>query len=373
VRSTADPRVEVFAVEPSAAQLVVRSRYDGDHAVSVGTRTALASVRDGVGAAVVDRLEVDTAYTVAIDGRPAATLRTLPAPPGRFLGRFATVSDLHVGETGFGRAPRLHLSTDAADAHPVVCLRAALTELRDWGAEAVVVKGDLTHDSRAAEYDLAGRLLASCGLPLWVIPGNHDGGNHRHDDGGVHLARHQIVLHEDTIAVELAGLQVVLANTVHPGREHGFAPLDDTHLFELLGRGLPTLLVLHHQLMTTPFPYYLPPGIYGPAANRLLERIVAANPATMVTTGHTHRHRRRRHGPVVISEVGSTKDHPGTWGGYLVYEGGIVQTVRRIMDAEALAWTERTRRSALGAWGRWSPGRLTDRCFTHAWPAGAGG
>ena len=368
--SAADPRVEVFAVEPSAAQLVVRSEHDGDNAVSVGSRSALVSVHDGVGAVVLDGLEEDTSYAVTINGRPATTLRTLPAPPGRFLGRFATVSDMHIGETGFGRAPRLHLSADAASAHPVVCLRAALAELVAWGAEGLVVKGDLTHDSRAAEYDLAGELLAACGLPLWAIPGNHDGGNHRHDDGSVHLARHQIVLHEQTTAADLAGLQVVLANTVHPGREHGFAPIDDARLFELLGQGRPTLLVLHHQLMTTPFPYYLPPGIYGPAAKRLLDRIAATNPATMVTTGHTHRHRRRRHGPVMISEVGSTKDHPGTWAGYLVYEGGIVQTVRRIMEPEALAWTEDTRRSALGAWGRWSPGRLTDRCFTHRWPTG---
>ena len=45
----------------------------------------------------------------------------------------------------------------------------------------------------------------------------------------------------------------------------------------------------------------------------------------------------------MVTEVGSTKDHPGTWAGYLVYEGGIVQTVRRIMDPTALAWTERAR------------------------------
>ena len=87
VRSIADPRVEVFAVEPSAAQLVVRAKYDGDHALSVGTRTALVSVREGAGAAVVDRLDADTAHPVAIDGRQATTLRTLPAPPGRFLSR----------------------------------------------------------------------------------------------------------------------------------------------------------------------------------------------------------------------------------------------------------------------------------------------
>ena len=79
----------------------------------------------------------------------------------------------------------------------------------------------------------------------------------------------------------------------------------------------------------------------------------------MVTSGHTHRHRARRHGPLLVTEVGSPKDYPGTWAGYLVYEGGIVQTVRRVMAPEAIRWTQRTARMFGGAWGRWSPGRLT--------------
>ena len=180
-------------------------------------------------------------------------------------------------------------------------------------------------------------------MPLWVIPGNHDGGNHRHDDGGRLLALHGITLHDRTTELKLGGLRVILANTVHPGHEHGYPPADDDPLFDLLAHRAPTMLVLHHQLMTTRIPYYLPPGVPAPAARRLLDRIDDANPATLVTTGHTHRHRRRQHGRVVVTEVGSTKDHPGTWAGYLVYEGGIVQTVRRIMDPTALAWTERGR------------------------------
>ena len=367
MRRIPSPSLEVFAVEPGAAQLVVRAP-DGDRSVSVDGEESPVLVRGGVGTVVLEGLEPDRRYEVRLDGRPATILCTLPEPPGAYLGRFATISDLHVGETGFGHVPRLHMSRDPAQAHPVVCLRAALEDLQAWGAEGLVVKGDVSHDSRAHEYELVGRTLRALPLPLWVIPGNHDGGNHRHDDGGALLARHGITLHERTTELKIAGLRVILANTVHRGHEHGYPPADDDPLFDLLSRPAPTLLVLHHQLMTTRIPYYLPPGMPAPAARHLLDRIDRANPATLVTTGHTHRHRRRRHGRVVVTEVGSTKDHPGTWAGYLVHEGGIVQTVRRLSDPVALAWTERAATSALGAWGRWSPGRLTDRSFTHVWP-----
>jgi len=367
-RCRGEPSLEVFALEPTAVQVIVRSPRDGQHTVTVDGRASTVRVEGGVGAAVVADLTPDTSYQPTLDRQPADEVRTLPEPPGRYLGRFATVSDLHLGETGFGRGPRLHLSGDPATAHPVVCLAAALAELRAWGAEGLIVKGDVAHDSREHEYEIAGRLLSGLPHPLWVIPGNHDGGNHRHDDGAEILGRHGIEMHSETTALRVGGLDVVLANTVHPGHEHGYAPAHDDPLFGLLRRGRPTMVVLHHQLMTTRIPYYLPPGVSGPASRTLLDRIGGANPATLVTTGHTHRHRRRDHGPVVVTEVGSVKDHPGTWAGYLAYEGGIVQTVRRIMDPVALAWTERTRSSAMGAWGRWSPGRLTDRSFTHAWP-----
>jgi predicted phosphodiesterase len=359
--------VEVFAVEPTAGQLLVRSR-NGAERVHIGDTEVSVELSDGIGAVVADGLTPATTYALRMDGRVAGELRTLPEPPGRYLGRFATVSDLHVGETGFGHAPRLRSSSDPAAAHPVFCLSAAVAELEAWGAEGLIVKGDVSHDSRAHEYDIAARVLTTFPGPLHVIRGNHDGGNHRHDPPGPALARHGITLIDRTTQLTVGGLTVLLANTVHPGHEHGYAPADDDPIFELASHAGPALVVLHHQLMTTRIPYYLPPGVPQPSAMRFLDRLAAANPATLVTTGHTHRHRRRAHGPVVVTEVGSVKDHPGTWAGYLVYEGGIVQTVRRIMDPPALAWTERTRVSAMGAWGRWSPGRLADRSFSHAWP-----
>jgi hypothetical protein len=88
----------------------------------------------------------------------------------------------------------------------------------------------------------------------------------------------------------------------------------------------------------------------------------------VITSGHTHRHRARRRGPLLLTEVGSPKDYPGTWAGYVVHEGGIRQVVRRVAAPDAIRWTEATKRALFGIWGRWSPGRLEDRCLTHVWP-----
>ena len=120
--------------------------------------------------------------------------------------------------------------------------------------------------------------------------------------------------------------------------------------------------------MTTPVPTYLPVGI---AATSRGASSTGPSPPTrplFVTSGHTHRNRRRTHGAAVITEVGSPKDYPGVWAGYVVHEGGIRQVVRRVAAPDVLAWTDRSADAAHGLWGAWSPGHLDDRCFTHTWP-----
>lgn len=68
-----------------------------------------------------------------------------------------------------------------------------------------------------------------------------------------------------------------------------------------------------------------------------------------------------------MTEVASTKDFPGVWAGYTVYEGGLTQTVRRSLDPDAMRWTEYTRRAVGGVWGLWSVGTLADRCLVLDW------
>ena len=81
--------------------------------------------------------------------------------------------------------------------------------------------------------------------------------------------------------------------------------------------------------------------------------------------GHTHRNRRYRVRGIDVIEVGSTKDYPGQWAGYSVYEGGIRQVVRRVSQPDVIAWTEMTGRALGGLWRRWSPGSLADAMLDH--------
>ncbi len=44
----------------------------------------------------------------------------------------------------------------------------------DYQPEFVLLTGDLVHDGSAAGYQRLGQLLSSLGLPLYLVPGNHD-------------------------------------------------------------------------------------------------------------------------------------------------------------------------------------------------------
>ncbi|CAN5426470.1 hypothetical protein BH18ACT1_BH18ACT1_17790 [soil metagenome] len=151
----------------------------------------------------------------------------------------------------------------------------------------------------------------------------------------------------------------------HGGRA---APVREAMAAAVAGAQGPALVAIHQQPQRFRRTTHWPPGLPGPDADALLDALAAANPATLLTSGHTHRHRRRRHGPLVLTEVGATSDYPGTWAGYIVHAGGITQTVRRVAAPAALRWTDSTRHAFLGTWGTWAAWRREDRCFSHTWP-----
>jgi predicted phosphodiesterase len=361
----------VFAVEDTAIELDWRHLARGEHTVEVGGHMVVVEGHAEAAAVWIDGLEPATEVEVVLDGQVAARTRTLTSPPGPLLARIATIGDLHVGDGWtFGVLPTLRHPGGAAD--PVVerCLRAALEEIGAWAPDLLVVKGDITHHGTDAEWARAAVILgafhAETGIPLVATIGNHDvpAGPTL---GTEHLGRHGIELVAGGVAVrDLPGIRVVIGDATVHRRHHGsFRRVGDDILDALAGAQGPALLAVHHQLHPVPVLSHWPPGIR--EGDRFARRIAVANPDTLVTSGHTHRHRRRNVGPVVITEIGSPKDHPGTWGGYAVHEGGIRQVVRRTAAPDVIAWTEATGRALLGAWGRWSPGRLGDRCFVHVW------
>ncbi len=300
----------------------------------------------------------------------AGRFRTLAPPPGRLLGRFATVNDIHIGERAFGLLRTLKRpAAGLAQSYPVLCARSALDEARAWGAQAVVAKGDLTYHGRSAEWEEVGGLLGGLPVPVDAVFGNHDVAR-RAVDGRAALAAHGLVVPHHPFSRDLPGIRVVLAHSEMRGHSGGrMTRAQRTRVAELLEEAQrPAFLVLHHYLQRHRMPTIYPRGIRGDEARALLNAVIAANPATMVSTGHSHRNRRRAHGPVVITEIGATMHYPGVWAGYAVHEGGIRQVVRRVAAPEAMEWTERTRRVLLGLWGLWTPGLRADRCFSHSWP-----
>jgi predicted phosphodiesterase len=364
---------------------------------TVGGRAIEVPAAAGPGALILDGLapgteiRLRTAAGRLVTASGTTPNRTLVSPPGEELYRFATVSDLHIGERSFGYRGTIVERPRPVEHHPERATRAALAELEAWGAQSVIVKGDITHGGKARQWDRYAAAVADCHLPLMMIPGNHDTGEYPGDKRKrrvdrligesatdpeppitMDAARRRVGLEPvgPVQVVDVPGLRILAVDTTVPGQRAG--QLDQVGE-EVADRAaevdLPVFVALHHQLLTLPVPHHPPPGIPANQSRRFLDRLRAANPAAFVTSGHTHRHRRRTDGTIVVTEVGSPKDYPGTWGGYVVHEGGIRQVVRRVTAPDILAWTDRTAAAALGAWGWWSPGTLPARCFTHIWPS----
>lgn len=367
-------RLSVFGTGTTWIQVTWRALGPGPVELRCGDRSVTVETDGGPGAVLLEDLAPGTAHRIEVTGgglpSPIAPLaaRTLAPPPGELVHRIATVSDTHIGSHSTGFLHTIVEKPEPDEAHPVRCARAALREARAWGADELLVKGDLVDHSQPEWWAQAASVLDELDVPVSVVPGNHEWSGRGDRDPVAGLARHGLDLVTGVAHVDRPGIRVVLLDSSIPGEDPGrLSDLLDATLEAARSTDLPLLVAMHHQPMRWVVPTYLPAGVPGPDADRFLRALGGANPRTLVTSGHTHRHRRRHVGPVTVTEVGSTKDYPGTWAGYEVHEGGIVQTVRRVAEPSCIRWTEHTRRAAFGVWQLWSPGRLGDRCFTRTW------
>ena len=124
-------------------------------------------------------------------------------------------------------------------------------------------------------------------------------------------------------------------------------------------------LGIHHNIMRTPKPWFIPYGVPSTNAAPFLAALPEANRNVFISAGHTHRNRRHSlgaRGDITFTEVSATADYPGAWAGYEVSENVIRQTVQRTAAASALEWSEHVRGAVGGIWPRWAQGRLDDRC-----------
>lgn len=368
--------LQVWAVEDVSVQLTWGDLPPGPITVEVRAGGAGASAEHpgGPGGLVVEGLRPGTDHQLRVrwdGGQAVLAATTLAPPPGGLLARVATLSDLHLGATHFGFLGTMGESGyEGRPMHALHGAAAAMAEAAAWGADLVVLKGDLVEDQDPDHFALLAELLdRSPPVPVVLLPGNHEVNGATDVELPRSLGTREAGYVTDVAHVDLPGVRVVGGNTTVPPTGVGSLDGVGRALVERAGEAAgPALVLLHHQLQRHRLATHWPPGVTGPAARRFLDRLAAVNPSALVSSGHTHRNRARRHGPLLVTEVGSTKDWPGVWAGYAVHEGGIRQVIRRTQARRAIGWSEYTRAAVLGLWSRWSPGHLHQRCLVHPWP-----
>ncbi|MDP1794499.1 MAG: metallophosphoesterase, partial [Acidimicrobiales bacterium] len=228
----------------------------------------------------------------------------------------------------------------------------------DIDPSLVVAKGDLTTRSEVDEYEAFLACYGNAfGDTLLHVRGNHD-------------AYHRDIAPEGPQERVLPGVTVALLDTVIPRHTTGQVTRDQLDwLDELAARTDQPVLVFGHHHNWSPVSkgreetYF---GINPDDSEKLIDVFVRRPNLRGYFAGHTHRNRVRHvpaTGGVPWVEISATKDFPGAWAEYRVFEGGILQVVHRIASPEALEWTERTRAMFGGLYPQYSFGQMKDRCF----------
>ena len=207
----------------------------------------------------------------------------------------AQISDLHVmpaGELAFGR-----FDTSASLAR---CI-SHIMQLKPL-PDAVLATGDLVDGGSPGEYRRLRNLLAPLGMPVYVIPGNHD-------ERGVLCAEFNDHLYlprpGQTVryVVEDHDAILIALDTAVTGEVCGALGADQLNWLETtLGAEphKPTLVFMHHPPVKTGTRYMDDIALDRPSAGRLA-RIIERHPQVeRVTCGHVHRGMQARwHGTTV--------------------------------------------------------------------------
>ena len=392
---------ELFGVTESSVTLTFRVE-DGAGPVDAparvlldGAQRAVSEGPAGTRQVRIEGLAPGSRHRISVEvegGEPAArspyfpeSFETQAAPAAREIASFATLNDLHFGEPRFGGV----LTDDGewGGEHPDwPAVRETDTEVPYWrfmnedavaeinaaGVDFTVVKGDIADRGREEQFDAARECFAKLDRPHHAFLGNHDHYARlegREVDGYARLGQPPAPR-----CVDVAGWRLVLLDTVRPGHHHG--EFDGERLAWLAGAleesresGTPTLLFMHHHPVPPEFRDSYPNSIgIVPEHSVALFELVGRNPQVRgVLIGHTHRNRVRRHrasGPTPWVEVNCTKDYPGGWAHYRLFEdGSFRQEVRRTASERALAHSSRCATFFKGRYRSFALGTLAQQSF----------
>lgn len=296
---------------------------------------------------------------VTVDG---VEVRTLPRH-GELLSRVVTANDVHFGETTCGHIDGVDWETYSVapgeTPFPELMNAAVVADMSAWSPDAVVVKGDVTSNGTDEEVDRFLEVYGGAfGERLTWVRGNHES-YHCNQRGAW-----------PTQEVTLDGVTLAVLDTSRDETINGHLSAEQLDWLDELGaRADRPVMVFGHHPVWDPADERRRDDVFGivPASTEALARVMARRPRLVgYFAGHTHRNRRTTLpgvGNVPFVEVGTVKDYPGSWAEYRVFDDLILQVHRRVTDAAALAWSERTRGMFAGTYARYARGRLSDRCF----------
>lgn len=322
--------------------------------------------REGTAARVIAHgdLEPDTEYVFE-----GVAVRTLARPGGELLARVVTVNDVHFGEEAAGiiagtdMGPVLR-SEPGEEPYPDLMNRAVAAEITAGAPDVVVAKGDLTDAGRPEDLAAFAACYGGLGRRLAALPGNHDVA---HGPLDLEAAPFGAALPRSVV---LPGVILALLDTTIPRKANGrVGPAQVEWLDQLGAEADRPVLVMGHHHPWAPGSRLRTDDYFGirPDDSEALVAVFERRPRLAgYFAGHTHRNRVRRFaatGSVPWVEVASVKEFPGVWAEYRIFEGGILQVVRRVSEPAALAWAERTRALYQGTYTEYAFGSLADRCF----------
>jgi len=365
-----------------------RVRIDGEvRAVSVGTAATRLVRIEGLEPGRQHRLslEVTGGQPPLPDPYFPESVETLLQPEARETASFATLNDLHFGELRFGGV----LETDGelgADGPGSPSVRADETEVPYWrfmnedaieeinaaGVEATLIKGDIADRGLPEQFTAAAEAFARFRMPHHAFLGNHD---HYGRNAGLEVDGYALLGQPRAPrCLELGGWRLVLGETAEPGEHHGALDEDrlrwlDGALAETRETAQPTLVLMHHHPVPPEHADSYPNNIgIRPQQSLQLFDLIGRHPQVRgVLLGHTHRNRVRRYaasGKIPYVEVNCTKDYPGGWAHYRLFEdGSFRQEVRRTSSPRALLHSTRCRDFFKGFYRIFSLGQLSERSF----------
>jgi predicted phosphodiesterase len=392
---------ELFGVTESSVTLSFRVE-DGAGAVDAPARVRIGGELRAVseGPAGTRHLRIEglvpgTRYDLALEvpnGEPVErtpffpeSFETHPATPGPEVASFATLNDLHFGEPRFGGMlneemewggdhpdwPSVH-ETDGPVPYWKLMNEDAVAEINASGADFTVIKGDIADRGRTEQFHAARECFAKLDRPWHAFLGNHD---HYALLEGQRVDGYALLDQPRAPRwLDVAGWRLVLLDTVRPGEHHGELPEERLAwlagaLEETRESRIPTLLFMHHHPVPPEFRDQYPNsiGIVPEHSLRLFDLLGRHPEVRGVLIGHTHRNRVRRYrasGPTPYAEVNCTKDYPGGWGHYRLFEdGSFRQEVRRTSSERALAHSTRCASFFKGGYRIFALGPLAQQSF----------